>query len=299
MNCTYTIGVNTIFAVCLWLFQITVLMAQNEVDETVIEEPVSAGESDEIRIKEIVDGKRFDPVIFRLSKGISQYKDIFVTPITWSEDFHDKDMEVIYQLSAKVRLFDMNLYFAYSQKSFWQAFNSSDSSPLRETNYNPELFYRIPPGSGLLLDNLGLDAGVEHESNGRSLPLSRSWKRAYITPFYMRENDLFYIKAWHRFSEDVKNSPLDPVGDDNPDIQDYYGYAEFHYVRLSRHMQRFHMMLRGNHNTNKGAASVTYDIPSGSKDMYYRFSLWNGYGESLVNYNRSITRIGIGVSFYR
>ena len=298
MSYPYTAGINALFAVLIFLFQVTTVLAQNDLDETVIDETFSSDEPDEIRVKEIVEGRRFDPVMFRLSKGISQYEDIFITPLTWGEDFHGDEMEVIFQFSGKVRLFDMNLYFAYTQKSFQQTFNSSDSSPFRETNYNPELFYRIPPGSGLLND-LGLDAGIEHESNGQTLPLSHSWNRAYITPYYMRSDDLFYLKLWHRFSEDVKNSLLDPSGDDNPDIQDYYGYSEFHYVRLSDHMQRFHMMLRGNHNTGKGAVNLTYDIPSGSKDMYYRLSLWNGYGESLADYNRTITRVGIGVSFFR
>jgi len=277
----------------LWIFQVSAAIAENK-----IEEIISPVESGIIRLDEIAEGKRFDPAIFRMSSGISQYDDMFVMPLTWSEEFHGDDMEIIYQLSAKVRMFDMNLYFAYTQKSFWEAFNSSDSSPFRETNYNPELFYRIPPGSKLL-NNLGLDVGVEHESNGRNLPLSRSWNRLYITPYYTRARDLFYLKLWHRFAEDVKNSSLDPSGDDNPDIQDYYGYSEIHYVRLSRHMHRFQVMLRGNYNTAKGAVSVIYDIPSGSKDMNYRISLWNGYGESLIDYNRSITRIGIGVSFYR
>ena len=293
MSEKHNLTINATLISCLCIFQVYPAMAENN-----IEEISSRGEADEIRAEQVVDGNLFDPVIFRISSGISQYEDIFVTPLTWSEDFHGNETEIIYQLSAKVRLFDMNLYFAYTQKSFWQAFNNSDSSPFRETNYNPELFYRIPPGSKLL-KNLGLDAGVEHESNGGTLPSSRSWNRAYITPYYIRAYDLFYLKLWYRFPEDVKNSPLDPAGDDNPDIQDYLGYSEFHYMHQSHHMHHFQMMLRGNYNTAKGAVNVIYDIPSGSKDMYYRLSLWSGYGETLIDYNRSITRIGIGVSFYR
>lgn len=255
-------------------------------------------ESDESRLAEVAPGMKFDPVMFRLSSGLSQYKEIFVNPVTWSEEFKNNDMEIIYQLSAKVRLFDMNLYFGYTQQSFWQAFNSSKSSPFRDTDYNPEIFYRMPPGSHLFQD-LGVDAGIEHESNGQSLPFSRSWNRVYIRPYFTRSNDLFYMKLWYRIPEDEKTSVLDPSGDDNPDIQHYYGYSELNYVHLSESMQRFHIMLRGNPEAGKGAVRLSYEMPSGSKDMYYRISLWSGYGESLSNYNQSITRFTIGVSFYR
>ena len=279
-------------AICLWLLQITTVAAQNglnlQFDSKLLPSTVIPLDAD----------KRFDEIAFRTSSGISQYKDIYVTPLTWSEDFNNRDMEIIYQLSAKVRMFDMNLFFAYTQKSFWQAFNSGESSPFRETNYNPELFYRLPPGSKLL-NELGVDAGVEHESNGRSLPVSRSWNRAYIRPYVIRSNDVIYMKLWYRFPEDTKTGPQDPSGDDNPDIQDYLGYSEVDYIRQIYSTHRIHVMVRGNPQTGKGAVNLVYDFPSGSKDMYYRFSLWNGYGESLIDYNRSITRLGIGVAFFR
>jgi len=288
-------GDKILFAVFLSLFQITIVVAQNDFGKTAFEEKVPPAE---IRLDDVRNDKIFDAVIFRSSKGVSQYKDIYVDPLTWSENFHGKDMEVIYQLSAKVRMFDMNLYFAYTQKSFWQPFNSSSSSPFRETDYNPELFYQIPPGS-MMLNDLGLNIGLEHESNGGSLQLSRSWNRAYITPYYMRSTDMFYMKLWHRFAENAKTTPQDSEGDDNPDILDFYGYTEFHYERQLYHGQHFHMMLRGNYNTGKGAINLIYDIPTGSKDMYYHLSLWNGYGESLIDYNHAIKRIGLGVSFSR
>lgn len=278
---------------CLWILPIIPVFAASNIDYR-----QNMDESDEARLAEDAPGMRFDPVMFRLSTGLTQYKEIFVNPVTWSEEFKNNDMEIIYQLSAKVRLFDMNLYFGYTQKSFWQAFNSSNSSPFRDTDYNPEIFYRIPPGL-YPLQKMGIDAGIEHESNGQSLPFSRSWNRAYIRPYLTRSNDLFYIKLWYRIPEDEKTSVLDPTGDDNPDIQHYYGYSELNYVYLSNGMQRFHIMMRGNPETGKGAVRLSYEMPSGSKDMYYRISLWSGYGESLSNYNQSITRLAIGVSFYR
>jgi len=240
----------------------------------------------------------FDPTIVRVADGVSMHKDIFVEPLTWSEDYERSETEVNFQVSVKVQLFNRNLYFAFTQKSFWQAYNRSESSPFRETNYNPEFFYRFVSFSKLLPD-WGMDLGVEHESNGQALPLSRSWNRFYVAPYLLRNNDLFYLKLWHRFSEKDKLSPLDPKGDDNPDITDFLGYGEIHYQRRFRKQDRMNLMLRTNIREAQGATSFSYDWPSDSKDMYYRVSLWSGYGESLIDYNHSVTRFGVGVVLMR
>lgn len=240
----------------------------------------------------------FDPAIVRVADGASMHKDIFVEPLTWSSNYRRSKTEINFQVSVKVRLLNRNLYFAYTQQSFWQAYNQKNSSPFRETNYNPEFFYRFVSISKLF-PGFGMDAGVEHESNGQALPLSRSWNRLYVKPFVLRSNDLITMKLWYRIPEKDKTSPLDPEGDDNPDITDYLGYGEVHYLRRFRKQDRLQIMLRANIAEGHGATSLSYAWPSDSKDMYYRLSAWNGYGESLIDYNHSITRIGIGVILIR
>lgn len=242
--------------------------------------------------------QRFLPPVLQHADGLSLHKDMYILPITWSKEAHSSEMELNFQVSAKIQLFNKNLYFAFTQKSFWQAYNADDSSPFRETNYNPEFFYRIPPGNKWL-HNWGADLGIEHESNGRNLPLSRSWDRVYIRPYYARENDVFYAKLWHRRSENPKTNSLDPKGDDNPDIDDYYGAAEWHYMRRLEDAEIFHLMLRGNTNTGNGAIQISYDMPSNTKEMQYRLMIWHGYGESLIDYNQRITRVSVGVSIFR
>ena len=231
--------------------------------------------------------------------GLSLHKEMYMLPATWSDEYNSQQTEAVFQLSAKHRLFGSRFYFAYTQISFWQAYDYNNSSPFRETNYNPELFYRfgqIPFRSG----HLGADAGFEHESNGQLPPVSRSWNLLYLNPYYYRSNVLLYVKFRYRIPEDEKAYPGAPVGDDNPDILDFMGYSDVHlYVRfLQKHM--IHLMLRGNPDTGKGGLSLNYSLPVPKSDQSFlclRFS--HGYGESLVDYKKSINRVGLGIMFAR
>src|SRR5690606_18748977 len=131
-------------------------------------------------------------------------------------------------------------------KSLWQVYNDDLSSPFRETNYNPELFYSVPladfkPYGG---DTL-LRFGIEHESNGRSQLLSRSWNRVYTQFFYARDNYAISLKPWYRLPEDNKSHPLEAHGDDNPDINKYMGNFELRGALELDHFE-FSAMVRNN-----------------------------------------------------
>ena len=74
--------------------------------------------------------------------GLSLHKEMFSLPYTYSSEYHGNRSEAVFQISAKHRLFGSRFYFAYTQISFWQAYDHYNSAPFRETNYNPEIFYR-------------------------------------------------------------------------------------------------------------------------------------------------------------
>jgi phospholipase A1 len=231
--------------------------------------------------------------------GLTLHKEMYMLPYTYSNRYHGAKTEAVFQLSAKHRLFRSRFYFGYTQISFWQAYDSKNSAPFRETNYNPELFYRttlIPFRSG----RLGADAGLEHESNGQKPPLSRSWNIAYICPYYLRSNLLLYLKFRYRIPEEEKKYPEASVGDDNPDIIDFYGYSDIHLYCKFWRSHIVHLMVRGNIGTGKGYASLNYSfpIPKG-ETSFVVLRISNGYGESLVDYNIPTTRIGIGFMFSR
>lgn len=231
--------------------------------------------------------------------GLTLHKELYLLPYTYSEAYDGAETEVIFQISAKHDIFRTRFYFAYTQISFWQAYDTEASSPFRDTNYNPEIFYRFREtrlGSG----SVGADAGFEHESNGQRVPLSRSWNLIYLAPFYRGSDWLAYAKIHYRVPENEKKTPESAEGDDNPDITDYLGYSDiqFHYLLPRGHLLNF--VIRGFIGTGKGNVSLNYSFPMNrSEDTFLVARLFNGYGESLLDYDRSITRIGVGLMFNR
>jgi len=121
-----------------------------------------------------------------------------------------------------VGLFDdrASIFAAYTNTSWWQAYNSDVSAPFRETNHEPELFMNFNNDWKILgLTNRLNGIGIVHQSNGRSEPLSRSWNRIYANFVFERGGLGLSLKPWYRIKEDEET-------DNNPDITDYLGYGE-------------------------------------------------------------------------
>ena len=237
-------------------------------------------------------------VLTSTARGLSPHRPMYLLPYSYSQHYDGSRAEVVFQISGKQRLFGTNFYLGYTQRSFWQMYNKKDSSPFRETVYNPEVFYRWTPKVDWL-NKWGADFGFEHESNGRDLPDSRSWNRIYIAPFQSKGKYLVYLKFWYRMPEKEKTSPTDTEGDDNPDIERFMGHAEFQVQRQFFGDHIAHVTLRNNLATGKGAIALNYSIPSNDGSVFFCLNFFNGYGESLLDYNRSVTRVGLGVMVTR
>ncbi len=232
------------------------------------------------------------------TNGLSFHKPIYLMPLTWAEDYGGSETELIFQISLKQRLFNRNFFFGYTQKSFWQVYNTDDSRPFRETNYNPEFFYRWKP-QWASAPGVGFDVGIDHESNGKALPDSRSWNRIIGAVFHETPRQLFHLRLWYRVPDDDDREIDDPKRDDNPDIHRYYGYGEFRWQRrLSASGRYASLMLRGNPSTGNGAVQLNYSAPF-SDWAFWNLYVWHGYGESLIDYNNSITRVGVGFMLAR
>jgi len=216
-----------------------------------------------------------------------------------------EEQEIKLQVSFKAPLNHGDLlrpndgvYFGFTLKSFWQAYNDTISAPFRETNYRPEIFYETP----FTIENSSATyffrAGFEHESNGRTQLLSRSWNRAYLGLGLFKSNWGFYIQPWYRIPEDKKDydpssGSLPPAkGDDNPNIEDYLGKFELH-AAYKRKNYQVATMFRLNPETHKGAMELSYSFP-----LYGRFrgliQYFDGYGESMIDYDYRVQRISAG-----
>jgi phospholipase A1/A2 len=223
-----------------------------------------------------------------------------------------QNTEAVFQLSGKLRPLPddllgkkLDFWLGYTQLSFWQLYNSAFSAPFRDTNYAPEGFFTYRTNYNFIDLNLLnlriINAGFIHQSNGRSRPLSRSWNRLF-TEFGFekifdkeREEDRnefnLYVKAWYRL-------PENSLDDDNADIEKYLGHGEIRGVYYWK-KYRFGMMLRNNLQTtnNKGALQLDLSLPlsmCNDKISFY-IQYFNGYGESLLDYNSTSNRIGAGI----
>lgn len=203
--------------------------------------------------------------------------------------------EVAFQLSFKAKLWQdmfgkpVDLWFAYTQRSFWQLYNFDDSSPFRETDYEPEVLFNFRTRFSVLgLKVRFIQIGGNHQSNGQSLPLSRSWNRIVMNVGIERGDLSLLLKGWYRIPESVEE-------DDNPGIDKYMGYGEFWaYYFLKKH--RLGIMLRNNldFGENKGAIQLEWSFPLFAQIGGYA-QYFYGYGESLLDYDHCINRIGIGI----
>jgi phospholipase A1/A2 len=186
----------------------------------------------------------------------------------------------------------LRVWGAYTQQSYWQVFNTRNSSPFRETDYEPEMIATFGTGNeaGWKLLNLGL----LHQSNGRSNPDSRSWNRVYAQGGWEWGGWSLLGRGWWRIPESA-------VKDDNPDITHYMGYGDL-VLRWQPedNSQSVALLLRNNlsMSQNLGYLQLDWTLPvdlGRAARLHAQFS--NGYGESLIDYNHRQTTLGLGISF--
>lgn len=246
--------------------------------------------------------------------NIRAYQPIYLLPAFWTDDKNEfpsspnanntvaedqnlKSMESKFQLSLKTKAIENifgdngDLWLGYTQSSRWQVFNEEESRPFRETNYEPEASLVVRTNYHLLgLNGRLLGLTFNHQSNGRSDPLSRSWNRVILNVGFEKDNFALMLRPWYRIEEDAKD-------DNNPDISDYVGRGDLTaFYRWRDH--EFSLMLRHSLKDGDrahGAAQFDWAFPISGK-LRGHFQLFDGYGESLIDYNHRATYVGLGVS---
>ena len=287
-------------------------LAPNRESQARLAEAIDEDDPDSGVMTNIVDQSlSAEKALFSFSGSFISHRPTYIMPITWVDnpnktptsprlgatgyDYELENEEAKYQISFKVPMLTgwlddrTTLWFGYTQRSFWQVYNQDESAPFRETNYEPEVFLRHQTNVNLgPLTLSGLTIGVNHQSNGQSEPRSRSWNRVVAGAAVTYDRWLFAVRPWYRIPESASE-------DDNPDIEKYLGYANYNIVYKLAEDRTFSLQLMNNlRSDNRTSVEFGYSFPIGDTIKGF-FQYYNGYGESLIDYNHRIERFGLGI----
>ncbi|MFD2932886.1 phospholipase A [Spirosoma flavum] len=243
---------------------------------------------------------------------VTPYKPLYVTAGRWSNSPNGQPVsenpaynypfyinlgnyEARFQLSLKVKMLQGifgghgDIWVGYTQKSHWQVYNTTFSRPFRETNYEPEIILNFATNFSVLgLKTRMLGIALNHQSNGRAIPLSRSWNRIILHAGFERGKWVVLLRPWWR---------LPDTDDENPAILDYIGRADATVIyRTGRNL----FSVVGSHSLrggakNRGQAQFDWTFPV-MGNLRGDLQILHGYGETLIDYNHKQTTIGLAVS---
>lgn len=223
----------------------------------------------------------------------SLHKDTYFvggTVLGGTPTIHNSDVK--FQISFQQRLTKSvlpghsYLYLFYTQKALWNVLERS--LPFHDLNFNP--------GIGIsrhiiLKDRLvgKLTMMVEHESNGRDGTASRSWNKiswageAYISPFLMA-----HAKFWIPIID----------GDYNRDILRYSGIYQTGFQAVSlddKWVLDMTLVKRKGWNLNFNTIIQLGYRLNRNANQFLMVQYYNGYGESMLDYNQYHSRIRVGL----
>ena len=218
-----------------------------------------------------------------------------------------------FQFSFKYRLLGDNgrlgdklpalrgVYIGFTQRSLWDI--NADSSPFFDTSYMPELMYEsqsyLDLGKPGGFQSLGFQAGVRHESNGKDGLESRSLNIAYFRPAVAFGR----LDGWNLVLAPRIFTYIADV-DNNPDIADYRGFTELTAILGKNNGFALSVTGRLGQGAHKGSMQADLSFPVKFDKLfdfatYVLIQYWNGYGESLREYNKQTSTIRAGLSLVR
>jgi phospholipase A1/A2 len=222
----------------------------------------------------------------------------------------DGGLNAKFQISLRFRLFDDHgrlarripwiddLYLSFSQTALWDL--GELSKPFKDASYKPRLFYANYDLARYFDGTLrfGVESGIGHESNGKEGDDSRSYNMLYARPT-LTLGDPDGFRAY--FAPLIHNYI---AASDNPDIEDYRGYVDWLFGIGSKGGLDFWGVLRKGTRSDYGSVELNASYPlsklsGGDLTGWLMLQYFNGYGESLLDYNRKLdsqVRLGIAIA---
>jgi len=168
-------------------------------------------------------------------------------------------------------------------------YNEKLSRPFRELNYEPEVILNFPTNYKVFgLKGRMLGIIFNHQSNGKVLPLSRSWNRVMLQAGFEQKNWQVFLRPWFRLKDEV---------DENPAIADYTGRGEAVVIFNPGKHQLSTVMAHSlkSKNGGRGSIQLNWVFPI-INNFRGQLQLSEGYGETLMDYNHRQSTIGLSVS---
>ncbi len=215
-----------------------------------------------------------------------------------------------FQVSFKYKLLDFRevapqrmartLHVAYTQRSLWDL--DGVSSPFYDTSYMPELMYEAlaprPEESDRWFTWLGVQAAFKHESNGRDGPVSRSLNMLYARPVFAFGN----LDGWHLLAMPEVFAYVGTL-EDNTDIEEYRGFGKLNLVLGRNDGPSLMATLWAGNDFQHPTVQLDLNVPIRTRllnfETYLLVQYFNGYGESLLSYDKESESVRAGISLVR
>jgi phospholipase A1 len=266
------------------------------------------------QLRNLTERWELDTTSVRGTFLVTPYKSKYVIPVHWTSSPNERpssgnidpdyiapagvdydNVESKFQLSFKTKVLQSfffghgDLWVGYTQISHWQIYNNDLSRPFREVNYEPELILNFPVKFKLFgLNTRMVGLALNHESNGKSDPYSRSWNRVIFHAGFEYNHLTIYVRPW---------LILPAAKNDNPDIAEFIGRGDVNIIYTKNGNI---VSFIGTHNLNfnsksRGSSMFSWSYPI-KNNLKGFLQITHGYGETLIDYNHLQTTVGLGVS---
>jgi phospholipase A1 len=207
-------------------------------------------------------------------------------------------------MSFKYQIFqpkNYGVYLGLSQQMWWMAYDNDNSSPVKEMNFNPELFWR--KDLNFYTFKFIQIFPEEHKSNGRATsPEDRtmdSYGFGFGNEFDVKIGLVQTQARWAYIHNLLPN---------NADIRDYMGGGEYRVAFKPKFLEdtffdkkefSARLIIGRDFNIQRSGREfgIKFRTVTPIFAPYWYVQIWDGYAESLLDYKTYNTAVRFGLIF--